>query len=39
MATAATDLAQEQTSLQAAMQAEASMPRTSLFSFISGTNG
>jgi flagellar hook-associated protein 3 FlgL len=39
MATAATDLAQEQTSLQAAMQAEASMPRTSLFSFISGTTG
>jgi flagellar hook-associated protein 3 FlgL len=38
MATAATDLTQEQTSLQAAMQAEASMPRTSLFSFISGAS-
>jgi flagellar hook-associated protein 3 FlgL len=36
IATAATQLTQEQTSLQAAMQAEAAMPQTSLFSFISG---
>jgi flagellar hook-associated protein 3 FlgL len=37
MATAAVDLTQEQTSLQAALQAESTMPRTSLFSFISGS--
>ncbi len=34
MATAAVELTQEQTSLQAAIQAQASLPRTSLFSFI-----
>jgi flagellar hook-associated protein 3 FlgL len=38
MATAAVTLTQEQTSMQAALQAEASMPRTSLFSFISGSS-
>jgi flagellar hook-associated protein 3 FlgL len=38
IATAAVDLTQEQTSLQAALQAQASMPRTSLFSFISGSS-
>ena len=38
MATAAVDLTQEQTSMQAALQAEASMPRTSLFSYISGAS-
>jgi flagellar hook-associated protein 3 FlgL len=38
VATAAVELTQEQTSMQAALQAEASMPRTSLFSFISGSS-
>ncbi|HLX45775.1 MAG TPA: hypothetical protein VKR43_20170 [Bryobacteraceae bacterium] len=37
MASAAVELTQEQTSMQAALQAQASMPRTSLFSFISGS--
>jgi len=36
-ATAATDLTQEQASLQASLQAEASMPKTSLFDFLSTT--
>ena len=36
-ATAAVDLTQEQASLQASLQAEASMPKTSLFDFISST--
>ncbi len=34
MASAAVNLAQEQTSLQAAIQAEASLPKTTLFSFL-----
>ena len=38
LATAATDLTQEQSSLQASLQAESSMPRTSLFSYISGAS-
>lgn len=38
VASAAIDLTQEQTSLQAALQAQAAYPRTSLFSFISGTS-
>ena len=36
MATAAVDLTKEQTALQAAIQAQAALPRTSLFSFLSG---
>jgi flagellar hook-associated protein 3 FlgL len=39
MATAIVQLTQEQTSMQASLQAEAAMPRTSLFSFLSGSNG
>jgi flagellar hook-associated protein 3 FlgL len=39
IAAAATDLTQENASLQAALQAESSMPKTSLFSFISGSSG
>jgi hypothetical protein len=34
MATAAVDLTQEQDSMQAAIQSEASMPHTSLFSLL-----
>ena len=37
VAAAATDLTQEQLSQQAAMQAQASMPRTSLFDFLTTT--
>ena len=37
VAAAATDLTQEQLSQQAAMQAQASMPRNSLFDFLSST--
>ena len=37
VAAAATDLTQEQLSEQAAMQAQASMPRNSLFDFLSST--
>jgi len=34
MASAAVALSQEQTSMQAAIQAQASLPRTSLFNFV-----
>ena len=34
MASASVDLAQEQTSYQAAIQGEAALPRTSLFNFL-----
>ncbi len=36
-ATAAIDLSQEQTTYQAAVQAEAAMPKSNLFSYLSGT--
>ena len=39
MATAAVTLTQEQTSMQAAIQAEASMPTTSLFSYLQNNGG
>ena len=39
LATAAVDLTQEETGLQAALQAEASMPKTSLFSLIGNGGG
>jgi flagellin-like hook-associated protein FlgL len=39
VATAAVSLSQEQTELQASLQAEASMPKTSLFDFLSSSTG
>ena len=39
MASASVDLAREQTSYQAAIQAESTVPRTSLFNFLTGSGG
>jgi flagellar hook-associated protein 3 FlgL len=39
VATAATNLTQEQASMQASLQAEGAMPTTTLFSFLSGSSG
>lgn len=39
MATAAVDLTQEQDSMQAAIQAEAAIPKTSLFDYLGGGSG
>jgi flagellar hook-associated protein 3 FlgL len=39
VASAAVSLSEEQASLQAATQAEASMPRTTLFDFLTGSSG
>jgi flagellar hook-associated protein 3 FlgL len=39
MATAAVDLTQEQTSMQAAIQSEAALPKTNLFSYLTGGSG
>jgi flagellar hook-associated protein 3 FlgL len=39
VASAAVSLTQEQTEMQASLQAEASMPKTTLFDFLSGSTG